>query len=146
MSLGEDITKYFVNVREVPVCMTSSDSDDDCVKSVSRTVIYSVLIVFIILILFSMAFGDIQCSLANSGWVVYYLDGCGACSMQSSLLTGFPQYGLYGFDSSRQLTLLSGLQLPSGVSPITFPYWHNMKSGAELYGFQNKSRLRAMIR
>ena len=143
MEYGNDITKYLVSVNNIPVCLTSSDDESDDCGSVSKAILYAVITITVILILYQLTSTNIQCSLVSSGWIVFYLDGCGACSQQSSILPGFSNYGLYrrGVDN---LSYISGLQIP--YVPKAFPFWYNSFTNNERYGYQDLSHLRFMAK
>ena len=77
--------------------------------------------------------------LVSSGWELFTLPGCGACTTQLTILDSNMHYGA---------SYVCGLNPPGvreGMCPDAFPTWRNMKTGEVRTGVQDAAALKAMV-
>jgi hypothetical protein len=85
-------------------------------------------------------------TLTNCGWVVYYMQGCGYCDSQKTVLkNSFSRY--VEFDGNKNLVGGYTTTPPVPVSEISgFPTWVNTRTGNVTVGMQDEKALWNMTR
>ena len=92
--------------------------------------------------------GSLVKHLANCGWVVYYLQGCGYCTKQKNILGG--GYKKY-IECDRNGDQLSGYTTKPPIACNSrqidgFPFWYNTKTRETRRGLQDIDTLKDMAR
>jgi hypothetical protein len=105
--------------------------------------------VIVVLVIAIVAFVAVRASdtvgkLAGCGWTLYTLKGCGHCERQKLVADLYPVSAEYASDGTLVSSNL-GNPPPIPFSAIkAFPYWHNVRTGASLTGYQDSAALKKM--
>jgi hypothetical protein len=116
-----------------------------------KAIVLAAVVLLVIMVMCRMAGsseGSLVKRLANCGWVVYYLQGCGYCTKQKSILGG--NYKKY-IECDRNGDQLSGYTTKPPIACDSrqidgFPFWYNTKTRETQRGLQNIDALKDMAR
>ena len=84
---------------------------------------------------------DIAQRLGDAGWVLFTLDGCGACEAQKDIIGDSAGVLLFECDASSEA--MDACLLDYEIESV--PTWINFETHERLVGFQNQTQLEAMI-
>jgi hypothetical protein len=93
--------------------------------------------------------------LARSGWIVYYMTGCGHCVRQQKLVGAMPGRTIEVSTTAvpGSIVIVKSLAAPTGpgekapvpvASVPAYPFWFNLKTGEKRTGFQDEASLQEM--